>query len=238
VKEKKCYRFFLFDLDRTLWDFDSNVRNNVTSLLELYDLPVGDRDVFFDNYQAINRRLWAEYEKGVLAKEVLKSERFYQTLLKYGIDDRSLSERFGHDYLERMPDQTGLMPHAMEVLTSLRERGAVMALISNGFKEVQYRKLKNSGIDRFFDAILISEEQGVNKPSPIIFKRALKAIKGTKKHAIMVGDDFTNDIEGAMIFGIDQFYYNYRSLPCEGRPTYNSPDLRDLLTLPVPQQGI
>lgn len=110
-----------------------------------------------------------------------------------------------------------------------------MAIISNGFKEVQYKKLSNSGIVHFFDAILISEEEGVHKPSPIIFKRALNSINGIKSSAIMVGDDFTNDIEGAMIFGIDQFFYNYKGIDCDGGPTYNSRDLRDLITYSPPQ---
>ncbi len=228
---KRHYSYFLFDLDRTLWDFDTNAKNNITGLLEIYSLPVEDKDQFFEDYESINRRLWADYEKGLLPKELLKTERFYRTLLKYGIDDLNLSEKFGREYLERMPFQKVLMPHAIEVLEILKKRGAKMALISNGFKEVQYKKLTNSGLSHFFDAVLISEEQGVNKPSPVIFKRALNALKGVKRETIMVGDDFMNDIEGAMIFGIDQFFYNPGTTPCDGGPTYNSSDLRDLLSL-------
>ncbi len=228
---KKHYNYFLFDLDRTLWDFDTNAKNNIKGLLDIYKLPLEDKDQFFKDYESINRKLWASYEKGLLQKDFLKTERFYRTLLKYGIDDLELAGKFGREYLERMPFQKVLMPHVTEVLVSLKKSGAKMALISNGFKEVQYQKLTNSGLSNFFDAVLISEEQGVNKPSPIIFKRALNAINGVKQEAIMVGDDFMNDIEGAMIFGIDQFFYNPDELPCDGGPTYNSSDLRDLLSL-------
>jgi len=228
---KRHYNYFLFDLDRTLWDFDTNAKNNITGLLDIYNLPVEDKDQFFEDYESINRNLWADYEKGLLQKDFLKTERFYRTLLKYGIDDLVLAGRFGREYLERMPFQKALMPHTIEVLENLKERGAKMAIISNGFKEVQYKKLSNSGLSQFFDAVLISEEQGVNKPSPVIFKRALNAINGVKREAIMVGDDFMNDIEGAMIFGIDQFFYNPDALPCDGGPTYNSSDLKDLLNL-------
>lgn len=232
----KKYNYFLFDLDRTLWDFDANAENNICGLLEKYHLPIDDKHGFFHSYEKINHRLWADYEKGLLSKEMLRCERFYQALLVYGIDDRKFAEKMGEEYLNEMPNQKILMPNAMEVLSILKKRGAKMALISNGFKEVQYRKLQNSGIAHFFEAILISEEQGVHKPSPIIFKRALKAINGVKSESIMVGDDFANDIEGAMIFGIDQFFYNYKSLPCYGGPTYNSPDLRELLSISSPEQ--
>jgi putative hydrolase of the HAD superfamily len=225
----KTYKYFLFDLDRTLWDFDANAENNICNILEKYNLKVEGKKRFYHSYDKINHILWADYEKGLLSKEKLRGERFYQTFLEYGIDDRELAEKIGIEYLNEMPNQKILMPHAFEVLSALKERGARMALISNGFKEVQYTKLKNSGIDCFFESVMISEEQGVHKPSPVIFNRALKAIDGTKHESIMVGDDFANDIEGAMIFGIDQFFYNYKLLPCNGAPTYNSSDLRDLL---------
>lgn len=226
---KKNYRYILFDLDRTLWDFDANAENNINSLLDEYNIPVNDKHEFYGKYNEINHRLWAAYEKGDLSKEMLRWERFYRTFLEYGIDDKRLAERFGEDYLGNMPNQTILMPHAGEVLMKLSERGCRMAVISNGFREVQHRKLANSGIDKYFEAVMISEEQGVHKPCPIIFKRALQAIGGIKSEALMVGDDFANDIEGAMIFGIDQFFYNYNSVPCDGGPTYDSSDLRDLV---------
>lgn len=226
---KKNYRYILFDLDRTLWDFDANAENNINSLLDEYNITVKDKHEFYGKYNEINHLLWAAYEKGDLSKEMLRWERFYRTFLEYGIDDKGLAERFGEDYLGNMPNQTILMPHAAEVLIKLKERGCRMAVITNGFREVQHRKLENSGIDKYFDAVMISEEQGVHKPSPIIFKRALKAIGGIKSEALMVGDDFANDIEGAMIFGIDQFFYNYNSIPCDGGPTYDSSDLRDLV---------
>jgi putative hydrolase of the HAD superfamily len=230
VKQKK-YNYFLFDLDRTLWDFDLNARTNISRLVDKYALPVGDKITFYDTYNEINHTLWSQYEKGIISKETLRVERFHQTLLRYGIDDINFAGVFGEEYLETMPDQTALMPHALEVLTKLKSRGGVFAIVSNGFKEVQYRKLQNSGIAGFFNAVMISEEQGVHKPSPILFKKALDAIGGDKSETLMIGDDFVNDIEGAMIFGIDQFFYNYKSIPCDGGPTYNSNDLRDLLKI-------
>ncbi len=226
---KKRYNYFLFDLDRTLWDFDANAFNNISSLLDSFGLGEFEKGGFYSTFDKVNHLLWARYEKGEIAKDLLRHERFYRTLLEYGIDNRDLSVKMGEEYLERMPYQTVLMPYAFEVLSSLKELEVKMALISNGFKEVQYKKIKNCSLDGFFDAVLISEEQGVHKPSPIIFKRALNAIGGIKNEALMVGDDFANDIEGAMIFGIDQFFYNYKQLPCDGGPTYNSGDLRDLL---------
>ena len=229
MKIRKDYKYILFDLDRTLWDFDANARNNIYQLLDKYNVPVGDKSEFFEQYEQINHILWAGYEKGDIKKEELRWLRFHKAFNLYGIDDENFSKEFGEEYLDEMPNQNILMPHAMEVLEKLHTKGIKMAVVSNGFKEVQYRKLNKSGIDKFFQAVMISEEQGVHKPCPIIFKRAIKAIGGDKKETLMVGDDFANDIEGAMIFGIDQFFYNYKNTPCDGGPTYESNNLRDLL---------
>lgn len=229
MKLKKEYKYILFDLDRTIWDFDANAKNNVFQLLDKYSVPVNDKGEFFDRYEEINHKLWADYERGELKKDDLRWLRFHNTFLKFGINNESFAREFGEEYLLEMPNQNILMPHALEVLEALHSRGVEMAIISNGFKEVQYRKLRNSSIDKYFKAVMISEEQGIHKPCPVIFKRALKAIDGIKESALMVGDDFANDIEGAMIFGIDQFFYNYKNIPCDGGPTYNSNDLRDLI---------
>ena len=107
-----------------------------------------------------------------------------------------------------------------------------MALLSNGFKQVQYHKVRNSGLDPFFEnRIFISEEVGYHKPNPKIFIAAITSVNGKKKETIMVGANFLTDIDGAQVFGIDQFFYNPDGLPCDGAPTYMGNDLRDLMDL-------
>ncbi len=225
------YKYILFDLDRTLWDFDTNAARNISRLLSKYNLPVGDHTDFYREYDIVNHRLWNLYEKGEITKERLRDERFHFCFVPHGIDNSEFAKQFGKEYLETMPDQTALMPDAFKVLETLHGRNVKMAIISNGFKEVQYRKLDNSGIRKFFDAIIISEEVGFHKPSPNIFKKAIEAIGADKTLTIMVGDDIANDIEGAQIFGIKQYFYNYKGLKCESGPTWESDSLMGLLEL-------
>lgn len=241
----KQYAYYLFDIDRTLWDFDTNARNAIFHTLDRFSrdprlaAAVAGRQEFFDRYETVNHALWHRYERGEITKEELRGERFYLTFLQfYGIDDREFAETFGQAYLDRMPVETALIPGARTVLETLRRRGCRIAAVSNGFKEVQYRKLENSGILPFFDAILISEEVGCHKPRPDIFRTALErlaagspapGLREIKRQALMVGDDFANDIEGAQVFGIDQFYFNPRHRPCDGGPTYESDNLLDLI---------
>lgn len=255
----KRYKFYLFDLDRTLWDFDKNARSALFKLVD--DLKLGelfgvtDKEEFCSRYEYFNHKLWGEYERGEITKESLRFQRFLLTLQEYMGERlsgslpshnftpdelRGFAENFGEKYLDYMAYEMELIPGAREVLEWVKSIGGKIAIISNGFKEVQYRKLRNSNIMRYFDAVIISEEVGVMKPSPIIFKKALVALCGedlykanplaARGEAIMVGDDFGNDIEGAQIFGIDQFYFNPHHKECDGGPTYESDNLSDIIT--------
>ena len=229
----KKYGCFLFDLDRTLWDFETNAHDAILTLLRDFHLSdrIDDFEKFYRLYSTHNHRLWEQYEKGILSQTVLRSLRFEVTLQEFGIDNPPLAAQFGVRYLEIMPGFTTLMPHAKEVLEALAAKGCQMAIISNGFKEVQYTKLEQSGIRRFFQQVLISEELGIHKPHPEIFRAAVTALNVSKSNCLMVGDDFAKDIEGAQVFGIDQFFYNYHRIPCSGGPTYESDTLLDLIKL-------
>jgi putative hydrolase of the HAD superfamily len=233
------YDYFLLDLDRTLWNFDANALAAMHMLLDKWNLPIGDRETFFERYKVINRRLWDDYEAGIIAKEYLRRERFHQTLREhYGIDDTAAAEQMGKDYLDFMALGDILMPGAREVLEAIAARGGKMAIVSNGFKEVQYRKLRVSQIDHFFRAVMISEEVGVHKPDPLIFQKALEALCGEgveideiiKARTIMIGDDYPNDIVGAIEFGIDSFYYNPFNKENPGNAVWHSRDLWSLLS--------
>ncbi|HPH52786.1 MAG: YjjG family noncanonical pyrimidine nucleotidase [Bacteroidales bacterium] len=233
------YDYFLLDLDRTIWDFDANANAAMEMLLDKWNPPIGDRNIFLERYEVINRRLWDDYEAGRIAKEYLRRERFHQTLRDhYGIDDADAAEQMGSDYLDFMALGDILMPGAREVLEAIAARDGKMAIVSNGFKEVQYRKLRVSKIDHFFRAVMISEEVGVHKPDPLIFQKALEALCGEgveidekiKARTIMIGDDYPNDIVGAIEFGIASFYYNPFNKENPGNAVWHSRDLLSLLS--------
>lgn len=255
---RKDYRYFLFDLDRTLWDFDKNAKSALFKLVDSQKLPhlfgVTDKEEFFQRYEVINKGLWKQYERGEILKEELRCNRFQFTLQEIldtsepgSLPAHSFSEEqmhrfaldFGEKYLEFMSMETALIPGAEEVLKAVKEKGGKIAIISNGFKGVQYRKMNTTCIHKYVDTVIVSEEAGAMKPSPMIFRKALQSICGedfynsnpasARAAAIMVGDDFSNDIEGAQIFGIDQFYFNPYCKECDGGPTYESANLVDLL---------
>ena len=229
------YRCFLFDLDNTLWDFDANAKECIDILIKRHNLTqyLPDPVAFYKMYKSNNEKLWAMYEAGEITQQKLRYVRFAISLREAGVPDPDpWGPVFGEQYLELMPSMTRLVPNALSVLEYINAKGCKMALVTNGFKQVQYDKIRNSGLDAFFkNSVFISEEVGYHKPNPKMFTAAITSINGRKKETLMVGDNFETDIEGARIFGIDQYYYNPAGKPCEGSPTYMGKDLRDLLDL-------
>lgn len=164
-------------------------------------------DQFFDIYAKRNIELWELYGKGEITKEYLSIERFRYPLSKMGVNDEELAEQIGQQYLDNLPTQTALMPHAIELLDYLTEKKYPLTIISNGFVEVQYRKMRSSNIEHYFNHIVLSEAAGALKPDKRIFEYALELNGAKPSEAIMIGDSYAADIVGAINAGIDQVYY-------------------------------
>jgi len=193
-----------FDLDRTLWDFD---KNSESALRIIYDeLKLSDHsssfETFLDIYRDINARYWRDYAQGKIDKIQLRNGRFTETLREFKIDNEKMGVDMSSRYLEISPFQTHLFPSTKEVLADLKNNNFNLHIITNGFKEVQFTKLENSGIIHFFDDILCSEEVGKAKPHPLVFEGALKRTKAKAESSIMIGDDFNADVIGAEKVGI------------------------------------
>ncbi len=199
------YKHLFFDLDNTVWNFDLNSYHAMFEVYLHYNLPVNQYDSFFEIYNLHNDKLWELYRRNEIPKYQLAAERFNLTFSDTGITGIT-GEEFNKKYLEQMPLQTKLCDGAHEVLEKLSKRFK-LHVITNGFVEVQYKKLTNSNIRLYFDRIFISEEIGNPKPSREIFMHALKNTNARKRESLMIGDSWEVDVIGAMASGIDQVHY-------------------------------
>ena len=206
----KKYKSIFFDLDHTLWDFDRNSYETISELYDLHELEqagVSSLQDFMNVYLNINQTMWDEYHKNVINKETLRAGRFARTLNFFGVDNNVLTEKLASQYLDVCPHKTHLFPEAIEVLDYLSAKYN-LHIITNGFKEVQYTKIRNSGIDKYFDKIHISEEIGFKKPDREIFNYAVRQAETIHEHCIMIGDNPETDIMGALNSGIDHILFN------------------------------
>lgn len=228
------YHHLFFDLDHTLWDFDSNSREALQDIyvsLSLQDAGVHDFKVFHTNYLVHNDRLWDKYRNGQINVEELRWKRMWLSLLDFKVGDEALARKMGIAFLEILPTKTLLFPDTDYILHYLSAKNYKLHLITNGFEKTQHQKLKSAGIESFFQEVITSEGSNSLKPHPEIFEYALMKTRASKKESIMIGDTPEVDILGAINAGIDQVYVNHTHNPEPVKATYTVSSLKELETI-------
>jgi len=227
------YTHIFFDLDRTLWDFNKNSEASLNLLYRDYQLQstFGSFLFFKSRFEYHNGKLWNAYYQDRIKKEVLMYRRFYLTLKEAGKDNLELAKDLSADFIEISPLQTRTFPHAHETLSYLKKKGYNLHIITNGFNEVQSKKLANCKLDSYFTHLITSENAGANKPSKLIFDYAMQQTGAKPNNSIMVGDDLKTDIAGARSSHIDQIYFNNLNIKHNSDITYEINDLIELKTI-------
>lgn len=204
------YQHVYFDLDRTLWDFDTNVGETLIEILAKFKIfeEVPDASVWVDSYRRINKQVWQQFEERKINKTTLRQERFRLLLKEFGVVNEALVVEISQYFIANSPFKKALMPNAKEVLAYLSGKYKLY-IISNGFYATQQRKLESSGIKTYFTKVFTSDKYMVAKPAREIFEIALKSVNARKEKSIMIGDSFDKDILGARSFGMDQIWYNH-----------------------------
>lgn len=199
------------DLDDTLWDFKANSRIALGDmyrdhgLSQWFDTPAE----WIECYEHFNHQLWDQYNHALITKEFLMAERFRLPLAhKECTQATELSRQFDTEYLDRLAECTLLVPGAIELLVSIRQRDIKTGILSNGFTEVQFRKIRNSGLEPYIDYVVLSDQIGINKPDVRIFRHA-EVISGIPAaHSLMIGDNPDTDILGAINAGWQAILYS------------------------------
>lgn len=224
------YRTVLFDLDHTLWDYDTNSRETLQDMFGDFGLSQRLGTVFgpfHDTFEEINTDLWTRYDQGLIPRETIRKDRFRNIIGRFGVDDPKLSEKLSDAYVERSPKRSVLIDGAMDILQYLQPRYELF-IVTNGFEEVQLTKVRSSGIGEFFREIIISDRVGHKKPSPLIFDHVLDKYGYERGHAVMIGDNLLTDIAGARNAGIDTVFYNPKETPHGTEVTHEIRHLRQL----------
>lgn len=233
------YQHLFFDLDHTLWDFESNARATLEQLyteLNLSSLGIDDFDRFYRQYLLHNEKLWDRYRKGFIKQEELRIRRMRLALLDFGVVNEEVAASMNTRFLDLLPTRTILFPYTKELLEYLLQKGYRLHLITNGFEKTQHSKLKYAGLAPYFTAVITSEGSGSLKPKPEIFSYALEQTGATQKECIMIGDTPEVDILGAKNAGIDQIHVNHLSrervaLSDGSYPTYTVYSLQEIMQI-------
>jgi 2-haloacid dehalogenase len=224
------YETILFDIDDTLFDFGKSEENAFRKAFLEFGLPAALED-YRPRYKEISKVLWGELEQGLITLSQLGKERFNRLFLEY--DLKMDGEEFNTIYLDYLGMEGHLVAGAVEVCTTLAE-DCRLAVITNGFGEVQKSRIARSPLCSVFDQIIVSEEAGFQKPHKGIFDYAFSKLNiAEKEKVLIVGDSLTSDIQGGINYGIDTCWFNprHKENTLGIMPTYEIRELWDLLKI-------
>ena len=201
-----------FDLDHTLWDFERNSAITYEQIFNEQEVGVELPD-FLEVYVPLNLHFWKLYREGRIGKERLRYERLKTVFdqLNYAISDAQIL-LLADEYIRHLSSKTHLIPYSIEVLEYLKGKYR-LHIITNGFREVQHRKLHNSRLTPYFIEVIDSERAGVKKPDPKIFELALEVAEVSAERALMIGDSLEADIIGSRKAGLQALHFNVHNEP-------------------------
>ncbi len=226
----KQYKAIFLDWDDTIGDWSTAEHKALRDIYIRYHLDqlYPTFEDYLNAYRPYNLELWGRYGRGEITKDWLHQQRFLRPIEGLPVTDdglRDLAHEMGAEFLRLTNKYFCRMPDAVKVVKYLAGKYP-LTIISNGFKEVQYYKFEHSGLAKYFTHTIISEEVGINKPQPEIFRIALERNGIRAEEALMIGDSYTSDIAGAKAAGIDQLWI-YDGATDE-TATYIVPKIKDI----------
>ena len=219
------YQWILFDADETLFHFDAF--RGLQLMFSRHNITFTNTD--FEQYEAINKPLWVDYQNGIISASELQNIRFETWATALSLS----TEQLNHDFLMAMADICTPLAGAKSLLEALSQH-AKLGIITNGFTALQEIRLQRTGFTNFFDVLIISEQVGVAKPDTQIFDYACQKMNMTQRQQIlMVGDNPHSDILGGINAGMDTCWLNIeqKPQPIGITPTYTVSSLAELQTL-------
>jgi putative hydrolase of the HAD superfamily len=225
------YQHLFFDLDHTLWDFETNASLTLTQLFE--DFRLGDLTDctipgFLATFHRINYQLWADFDTGRISQATLRESRFRLVFEACGLSKFAQNQEFADLYLQICPTQPHLLPHTQEVLMYLKEKNYRLHILTNGFPDTQTVKLKSGGILHFFENVITSDLAGSRKPDRRMFDMALQTANALPTQSLMTGDTLETDIAGAINAGWDTVFFNPGHKKHRSLPTFEIQSLREM----------
>ena len=197
--------WILFDADHTLFDFDRSSRVSLQSALDTYGIAHTEQTIA--DYFVINHACWRDFEEGKIDRSTLTKRRFELFFEKIGVTDIDPLE-FNNTYLGHLPNHPYFLEGGREILDVLVKHYK-LGIITNGLQQVQRPRLLESGVDHYFEIIVVSGEIGLAKPDPAYFAHAHREMKlPAKDRVLVVGDNLYSDIYGGMNYGFLACWYN------------------------------
>lgn len=220
-------RVVLSDLDDTLFDHSSTTRIALAEVREAVpELGRWSLDELDARHRDLLDRLHAEVLAGRLSIEAARAERFGRLLTGgESLAPRERAADVAQRYRDAYERSWRPVDGALALVRAVRDAGLKLAIVTNNLVVEQRLKIDRTGLTPYVDVLVTSEETGSTKPDLRIFQVALERTGATSDEAVMIGDAWATDIEGARAAGIRAVWLNRFGTP---RPDPAVAELRSL----------
>jgi putative hydrolase of the HAD superfamily len=213
-------RAVLFDLDDTLFDHLHGAR---AALSYVHEMHACFRASPFPEFEQAHARCLEAFHARVVAGEIgideARQARFRQLFAEVQVEPSADTlAATAAAYRDHYMAVRRAMDGAVALLAALKPRVKI-GIVSNNLLKEQQDKVRQCGFEPYVDALVVSEEVGLAKPDPAIFRIALERLGCERDAAVMIGDSWTNDIEGAHAAGIRAVWLNRTGQPMPGART-------------------
>ncbi|MEI2358369.1 HAD family hydrolase [Mesobacillus zeae] len=182
----------LFDLDGTLLNRDESVKMFIERQYDRLNHLVGHipKEKYVTRFIELDNRGY-----------VWKDKVYQQLVDQFSIAETTWEELL-QDYISEFKNNCVPFPNLTRMLEELKSNDLILGIITNGYGQFQMDNIKALGIDKYFEAILVSEWEGIKKPDPQVFKKALKKLNVLPHQSIYVGDHPKNDVKASQNVGM------------------------------------
>lgn len=210
----------IFDLDQTLLNRQASVEHFIEAQYERYINYLSHiskakfKSTFmdFDN----NGSVW--------------KDKVYAQLINHFNIQGLTKDKLLKDYITTFCDYCVPFPYLFKTLNELKANNYKLGIITNGKYPFQLHNIKALNLNTFMDIILISEQENIKKPNPLIFERAAEKLNLALHECLFVGDNFESDYQAAKNAGMHAiFKANHQAIPNSSMPFIN--DLDELIPL-------
>lgn len=219
------YQWVLFDADETLFSFNSYL--GLKAMLARYQIDFTEQD--YEEFQAVNKPLWVAYQNNEITAQDIQTRRFAKLSMQTGVTPQQLNQ----ELMVEMALVSKPLEGVIEMLNALYGR-IKMGIITNGFTDLQQKRLENTNTMHFFDIVVISEQIGAAKPDRQVFDYAFALMdECDRTKVLMVGDTLSSDVLGGNNAGIDTCWLNIskKENNTHIKPTYEIHAIKQLVEI-------
>ena len=182
----------IFDLDGTLLNRDESVKMFIDRQYDRLHKLIGHipKDTYVTRFIELDNRgyVWKDKVYQQLANEFNIVDITWEDLLQ--------------DYICEFKNNCIPFPNLIRMLEELKSNNLLLGMITNGYGQFQMDNILALDIDKYFDVILVSEWEGMKKPDPRLFNKALEKLNVSANESIFIGDHPENDVKAAKNVGM------------------------------------